>query len=128
MTDFQSQPTVTPGSRHPIRIMRFAAWAVVGAVLTYVIFVPYLIEHGLNLADLAQHAVGNPIAGLLTLDIVLSSLVFWDFMRVESKRLGLRGWRLLIIPNLLVGLSCALPLFLLWREVKLNAARAEGRA
>jgi hypothetical protein len=93
---------------------------VIGAVAPYAIFIPYLARHGLNLGEIFAQAVAGPIPLLLTIDILLSSVVFWGFMWAESRRLGMKGWWLLIIPNLLVGLCCALPLFLLWREVRLQ--------
>jgi hypothetical protein len=94
--------------------------AVVGAVLPLGYFIPFLLEHGLNLSEFFAQAFANRVASTFSVDVLISSVVLWVFMWAESKRLGLRGWPLLIIPNLTVGLSLALPLFLLWREVRLR--------
>ena len=117
----------TTHSKRPMRselLALYAALAIIGTVLTYAIFIPVLVAHGLNLDDFGRQATGNPIALLLTVDILLSSVVFWIFMQSDAKQHNLRGWPLFIIPNLCIGLFCALALYLLWREAKINAANA----
>ena len=54
----------------------------------------------------------------LTTDLVISALVFLCFSFFELKRLGLSRNRLIIyiIATFGIGLSCALPLFLYFRE------------
>jgi hypothetical protein len=125
-TNLQTSDSVRPARGGLIAL--YAVLTVIGTVLPYAVFIPYLAQHGLNLGEILAQATGSTVPLLLTIDIVLSSIVFWDFMWAESKRLNLRGWPLLIIPNLLVGLCCALPLFLLWREAKMHAATAEVTA
>lgn len=113
----------TTNSMRPARsglIVLYAALAVIGTVLTYAIFIPFLVEHGLNLGEFVRQATASPIALLLTVDILLSSVVFWIFMWADARRHDLRGWPLFIIPNLCIGLFCALALYLLWREVRLR--------
>ncbi len=119
-TNLQSSNPAAP--RGSVLIVVYAVLAVVGTVLPYIWFTPFLMEHGLNLGEFFAQAVANRISTAACVDILISSVVFWDFMWGESKRLNMRRWWLLIIPNLLVGLSCALPLFLLWREIRLRNA------
>ena len=110
----------TSVSRGSTLLVIYAVLAVIGTMLPYAYFIPFVTEHGLNLGEFFTQAFANRVASMLTMDVLVSSLVFWVFMWAESKRLNLRGWPLLILPNLLVGLSLALPLFLLWREVHLR--------
>ncbi len=61
----------------------------------------------------------NGAAGGFSADLLVSSFVFWILAFAESRRLGLaRPWAYIVL-NLLIGLSCALPLFLYFRERKL---------
>ena len=125
-----TNPQTTNPTR-PARSGLFALYvslAVIGTVLTYAIFLPVVVMHGQNPAEFSQQATSSPIAILLTLDILLSSLVFWIFMWSDAKRHHLRGWRLFIIPNLCIGLFCALALYLLWREAKINTVEVGGHA
>lgn len=54
-------------------------------------------------------------------DLAWASLVFWLFAFAESARLGMRRPWLWIVINCLVGLSCALPLFLYARLRRIEA-------
>jgi hypothetical protein len=120
MTTTQPPADAGAASRGSAPLVIYALLAVVGTVLPYAYFIPFVMEHGLNLGEFLTQAFDTFVASMLSLDILLSSVVFWVFMWVEAKRLDMRAWPLLILPNLLVGLSCALPLFLLWRELRLR--------
>lgn len=122
MTTFQPSASAQGASRSSALLVIYAALAVAGTILPYAYFIPFVMEHGLNLGEFFAQAFANRVASMLTMDILISSAVFWVFMWAESKRLKLRGWPLLIIPNLTVGLSLALPLFLLWREAKRSSS------
>jgi hypothetical protein len=56
----------------------------------------------------------NPVATMFALDLVVSCFVFWVFVVAERRRVR-HSW-LYIALTLLVGLSFALPMFLLARE------------
>ncbi len=53
-------------------------------------------------------------------DLAVSSLVFWVFALSEGKRLSMRHVWAYIPLNCIVGLSCALPLFLYFRARTLD--------
>jgi hypothetical protein len=120
MTTVQSPINSGAGQRRSALMVVYAVLAVAGTVLPYTTLIPFVATHGLNLSEFFAQAFANYIASTFTLDVLISSAVFWVFMWAESKRLNLRGWPLLILPNLTVGLSLALPLFLLWREARLR--------
>ena len=69
-------------------------------------------------------AWGNPIAATTLTDFTISCLVFWPFVFVESKKLGIRYWWLFVVTNIFIGLSFALPAFLYVREGRLMSRAA----
>lgn len=54
------------------------------------------------------------------LDVIVSSLALWLLVFSEGRRRGMRNLWLYVVCNLTVGVSLALPLFLFFRERKLN--------
>jgi hypothetical protein len=89
---------------------------VLGAVLPYSQFVPWVMENGLNFGLLVRQLFANRISGFFGLDVLVSSAVLLVFMRVEGRVLRMRLRWLPIIALCTVGVSLALPLFLYLRE------------
>ena len=98
----------------------YLAGAVLGLVLPYAAFVPFLVEHGLDLALFAEQMFANRIATFFSLDVIVSSLVLWIFVFSEGRRLGMGRLWLYVACNLLVGVSLALPLFLYARAGRIQ--------
>lgn len=95
-----------------------------GAVLPYTLFVPFLVENGLDFRLIQDQMFANRISGSFALDVIVSSIVFWVFVFVEGKRAGVTNLWAPIAANFVVGLSLGLPLFLYLRERRLEAAGA----
>jgi hypothetical protein len=93
-----------------------------GAAIPYSQFVPWLHENGLNLGLLVRQLFANRIGAFFGLDVLVSAVVLVRFVRYEGKRLGMHGLWMPIVGLFLVGVSCALPLFLYQRERALEAA------
>jgi hypothetical protein len=93
---------------------------IVGFVLPYWQFVPWVVANGLHLPLFFQQLFSNRIGGFFGMDVFVSSLVLVIFMRAESARLKLRGRWLPVLAVLTVGVSLALPLFLYLRELMLE--------
>jgi len=96
--------------------------AVLGAVVPYLFFLEHFASAGLNPLVFVAAGFANPAAAGLTADLVLSSLVFWVFLFAAGE--GRRA-AFLIPINLLIGLSCALPLYLYLRSRETSAAPAQ---
>ena len=64
----------------------------------------------------------NGVAGGFTADVLISSAVFWIYLFSRNTS---QIW-MYIALNLLIGLSCALPLYL-WRQAVLAEASAHQR-
>lgn len=88
----------------------------VGFLLPYWQFVPWVAVHGLNLALFVRELFANRISAFFGMDVLVSAIVLLVFMRVESRRIVIRLRWLPIAALLLVGVSLALPLFLYLRE------------
>jgi hypothetical protein len=93
---------------------------VVGVLLPYWQFVPWFLEHGLDISLFIQQLFANHIGAFFGLDVIVSSVVLWIFIFAEGGRLGMRGLWIPVIGSLLVGVSLGLPLFLYMRQVHLD--------
>jgi len=102
----------------------YLALCFVGVLLPYWQFVPWVMQHGLNLSLFVRELFANRIAAFFGMDVVASAVVLIVFMRIESARLTIRRRWLPVLAVLLVGVSLALPMFLYMREVKLEQLKA----
>ena len=93
---------------------------VLGLVLPYSQFVPWLSEHGLNVPVFCRELFVNRISVFFAMDVIVSAIVLIWFIRSEGKRLRVRFLWLPTVGTLIVGVSCAFPLFLFLRQVTLD--------
>ena len=93
---------------------------ILGIALPYSQFIPFLLENGLDLERFFEQLFINRISAFFGMDVVVSSLALWTFVWVEGSRLKMKNLWVYIASNLLVGVSLALPLFLLMRQRKLE--------
>jgi hypothetical protein len=98
----------------------YMAAAILGAVLPLSQFIPFLINHGLNIPLFFQMLFQNPVSGFFGMDVIISSVVLWFFIYSEGRRRGMKNLWVYVVCNLLVGVSMALPLFLFFREQQIN--------
>ena len=96
--------------------------AILGAILPLSQLIPFLKAHCLDMPLFFGQLFQNNVSAFFGLDVIVSSLVLWLFVFSEGRRRGMRNLWLYIACNLAVGVSLALPLFLFFRERKLNAA------
>jgi hypothetical protein len=100
--------------------------AILGLVLPYSQFLPFLREHGLDLRLMAEQLFANRISAFFGLDVIVSAVVLWIFLWVEGRRLRVGRLWLPLLASLTVGVSCALPLFLYLREARDEHAARSG--
>ncbi|MGQ0734504.1 MAG: DUF2834 domain-containing protein [Acidobacteriota bacterium] len=104
------------------RISLYLSLAVVGAIVPYIFFVQFFGAEGFGGNFIGALFVNGAAAGF-SADVLLSSLVFWIYLFPEARRTNVgRPW-VYVAVNLLIGLSCALPLFLWARERALASSR-----
>src|SRR5437899_12470623 len=88
---------------------------ILGTVLPYSQFVPWLVENGLNAQFFVRQLFANRIGAFFGWDVLVSGVVLVGFVRSEGKRIGMRLLRLLLLVWCAVGASVELPLFLYLR-------------
>ena len=90
--------------------------ALIGAVLPYSQFLPWLAEHGPNIRLLFTELFSTRAGAFFGFDVLVSAVVLIVFIRREGARRKMRILWLPIAATCLVGVSCGLPLFLYLRE------------
>jgi hypothetical protein len=95
--------------------------AVLGLVLPYCYFVPWVLQHGLNLPLMVTELFSTRIGAFFGIDVLLSALTAIAFIRRDGGQRHMRHLWLPIAAICLVGVSCGLPLFLFMRERQLTA-------
>jgi hypothetical protein len=98
----------------------YVVLCVLGFVLPYSQFVPWVLENGLNMKLFFQQLFANRIGGFFGMDVFVSAVALIGFVRTEGARLKIRALWLPIVSVLLVGVSLGLPLFLYQREATLE--------
>jgi hypothetical protein len=104
----------------------YLALCILGVVLPYSQFIPWLAEHGVNDRLFVQELFATSISTFFALDVIVSAVVVLRFIRAESGRLQMNHARLAIPATLLVGVSLGLLLFLYLRELQLEPTGAEA--
>jgi hypothetical protein len=77
-------------------------------------------EDGFNLPSLIQPLFANNFMKGVAMDLTISVIVFWVYVFVEANKLQMKTPWVYLLATLLVGLSFAFPLFLYFRERKLE--------
>ena len=90
--------------------------AVIGAVLPYSQFIPWLAAHGLNLRLLFEELFSGRVSAFFGLDVIVSALVLLIFIFREGTQRKMRMLWPPVAATCLIGVSCGLPLFLYLRE------------
>ncbi len=83
--------------------------AIAGAIVPYAFFLDFFVDEGIDLPAFIDALFANGAAGGFTADLLITSAVFWGYM--FTRRTGPNPWPIVLV-NLLIGLSCALPLYL----------------
>ena len=104
----------------------YLACCLLGLLLPYSQFVPWLLEHGLNLALFFRELFANRISAFFAMDVFVSAIVLLWFVRTEGQRLRVGLLWLPTLGTLVVGVSFGLPLFLLLREMTLERTSTRG--
>ena len=95
----------------------FLVLTIIGFIAPYYFFLQ-VREFDLN--TVFQQFAASKILSGTAMDLLISVIVFWFFMFTEAKKLEMKNAWIYFLATLLVGLSFALPLFLYYREVKLE--------
>ncbi|MEQ8745486.1 DUF2834 domain-containing protein [Pyruvatibacter sp.] len=94
----------------------YLALTVIGIVMPYLYFVPWFLENPGDVIGFLALATANPIATMLTWDIILSAVVLTFFALFHLGELGTARIITVIAGTFPIGVSCGLPLLLYFRE------------
>ena len=94
---------------------------VAGVIVPYWQFVPWVLQHGLNLPLFVRELFSTRSGAFFGMDVVMSAVTLLAFSRIEGAKIGVRGRWLVVLSILTVGVSLGLPLFLFLREKRLDA-------
>ncbi|MBE0368410.1 MULTISPECIES: DUF2834 domain-containing protein [Pseudoalteromonas] len=86
--------------------------AILGGIIPYLFFFQFIQLEGVNIPLFIESLFVNGAAAGFSVDLLISSFVFWFFMFQESKVSSNPKPYLYVIINLTIGLSCALPAYL----------------
>lgn len=95
---------------------------VLGTLLPYSQFVPWLAEHGPNVRLLFIELFLGHVSAFFGLDAILSALVLLVFIFSEGTRRKMGMLWLPVAATCLIGVSCGFPLFLYMRERQVGRA------
>jgi hypothetical protein len=93
---------------------------VLGTVLPYWWFVPWLAAHGFDVPLLVSELFATRIGAFFGMDVLVCAVVLFVFLATEGRRLAIRARWLVVVATLAVGVSLGLPLFLYLRQLKLE--------
>ena len=102
----------------------YLAFALVGLLLPYSQFLPWIMEHhAMNIPLFIHDMFANQISAFFAMDVIVSAIVLIVFILEEGQRQGMRTLWLPVIATLLVGVSLGFPLLLYLRQIQLDQSR-----
>lgn len=100
----------------------YAALAAAGLVATWAFNLQLMAETGgFDLGAFIAGGYANPAAASLSNDLLVGVAAFLVWSFVEARRLGMRHWWVYVVITFGVAFACAFPLFLLFRDRRLQA-------
>ena len=93
---------------------------VLGFLLPYSQFLPWLMEHGLDYRNFIQELLANRVGRFFEADVIMSALTLFVFIGAEGRRLAIKNLWIPVVATAAVGVSLGLPLFLYLRQVKFS--------
>ncbi len=97
--------------------------AILGAVLPYSYFIPFLRANGLDIKLFTSELFANDISSFFATDFLISCLIFWVFLFQEVRKHHIKHWWIYVAATLTVGLSFAFPLFLYFRQKTIDGRK-----
>jgi hypothetical protein len=97
--------------------------AVAGFVHPYYFIYRFYASGETNFLAAGIELSSTGIGALVAADLLVSVLASWTFFYFEARRLRLARWWLYPLATVAVGLSFALPLFMYFREKRLEEMR-----
>lgn len=68
----------------------FLLLAIAGAIIPYLYFVPWVVDHGFNLQLFVDQMLANRVSKFFAADVIVSAIAVVIFLAYERRSLGLR--------------------------------------
>ncbi len=98
----------------------YLALAILGLVIPQFFFFQFLDVNGFDVPRLFAQAFGNPAAAFFSIDLILTVIAFWVFLYAEARRLPMPLAWLFFLASLVLGPCFTFPLFLFYRQRRLD--------
>jgi hypothetical protein len=95
---------------HGVMKYLFALLALLGAVVPYALFVPWLLEHGFEPRAFLAQALANRISMFAWMDVIVSAVALIALASCYRSLIGRVPLVAVIVSTLTIGVSCGLPL------------------
>jgi len=88
---------------------------IAGVAIPYWFALPFFLIHGANFGLFLEEIFATRISSFFAADLIIASVIFlvWSWRDAQERKIA--GWWIVLLSNLVVGLSLALPLYLLKR-------------
>jgi len=86
-----------------------------GIVIPWWFALHFFVVHGANFSLFFEEMFATRISSFFAADLIVASVIFLVWSWKDSRERGMSGWWVVLLSNLVVGLSLALPLYLLKR-------------
>ena len=94
----------------------YLALCIVGTLLPWSQFLPFVLDHGLDLRLFFDQLFANRISSFFAFDVIVSAVALFTFVAIEGRRARVKHLWAPVVATLAVGVSLGLPLFLYLRE------------
>lgn len=94
---------------------------ILGTAFPYASFIPWLVENGFNIGLILSEIRGDQISSFAWRDVFISAIALITFILAEGKYQKMKHLWAPIAGTCLVGVSLGLPLFLLMRQIHIEA-------
>jgi Terpene cyclase DEP1 len=88
---------------------------IAGIAIPYCFALPFFLTHGANFSLFFEEIFQTDISRFFAADLIVASVIFLVWSLRDSRERKISGWWIVPLSNLVVGLSLALPLYLLKR-------------
>lgn len=94
----------------------YLALCVVGVVVPYGFFLPWLHDNGLDVSLFVTELVSTRVGAFFGADVIVSAVALIGFVFTDGRRAGMKWLWAPVVGTLCVGVSLGLPLSLYLRE------------
>ncbi|WP_191601866.1 DUF2834 domain-containing protein [Marinomonas algicola] len=94
----------------------YLLFSVLGAVIPFGAFLPWIIDNGLDLVSFYNAATANSISIFAWLDVVIAAIALLVFIVTDGRKNKISHYWVAVFATLTIGVSCGLPLYLYFKE------------